>query len=312
MYRTWTYAWWRPVLGLVLLAVGMLVVLPLVMLPVLVVGVLLEGGSEGFVDALAAAASFEKLTPSGLLYLNLTLASLILWTWGLIRVLHQMRPRWLSSVTPKLRWKFLLACFGLSVVALLASLVASLAVPVSEDMPDVAGGPNALTGTTVALAIIVLFTTPLQAIGEEYAFRGYLLQAVGSLLRNKWIALVLSALVFALVHGVQNFPLFFDRFMFGLIAGWLVIRTGGLEAGIGLHVLNNYLALGLALFFGDVDQTLQVSEISWWNIPVTLTEALVYAALVLWVAKRMNVQRRTAPPVSPAPVAEPPAAFVTR
>jgi membrane protease YdiL (CAAX protease family) len=295
MFRTWNYAWWRPVVGIVLLAAGMLVILPLLALPVLVVGVLVEGtGDQDFLEAFFNAGTFQQLTPAGLLYLNVALGSLILWTWGLIRFLHQMRPRWLSSVVPKLRWKFLFICVGLSVVALVAQFVVGLLVPL--DVDSELGGVNAFTGTTLALAVIVLLTTPFQAIGEEYAFRGYLLQAVGSLSQRRWVALLVTSLLFALAHGFQNFPLFFDRFMFGVIAGWLVIRTGGLEAAIGLHVLNNYLAFGIALTFGDITETLNVSEVSWWNIPVTLTQSLVYAGLVAWVAGRMRLQTRTRPP----------------
>ena len=68
------------------------------------------------------------------------------------------------------------------------------------------------------------------------------MQAIGSFLgfssdrwvqlMAKWTALLVTSGLFALAHGVQNFPLFFDRFMFGMIAGWLIIHTGGLEAGI--------------------------------------------------------------------------------
>ena len=47
---------------------------------------------------------------------------------------------------------------------------------------------------------------------------------------RRWAALLVTSTLFAMAHGLQNFPLFFDRFMFGFIAGWLVIRTGGLEA----------------------------------------------------------------------------------
>jgi membrane protease YdiL (CAAX protease family) len=295
MHRTWTYRWWRPVLGILLLGLGMIVVVPLLMLPVLVVGIFIEGGEQDFWDAFLSAGTFEALTPSGLLYLNLTLGGLILWTWALIRVLHQMRPRWLSSVVPKLRWRFLLLCLGLAFVALLAQFVVGLLVPVSAN-PELVPSPEPWTGTTVALALVILLTTPLQAAGEEYAFRGYLLQAVGSLSGRRWVALVVTATLFAMAHGFQNPPLFFDRFMFGLIAGWLVIRTGGLEAAIALHVLNNYLAFGLALAFGDIDKTLNVSEISWWNVPVTLTQAVVYAGLVTWAAGRSGMQRRTRPP----------------
>ncbi len=301
--RTWTYAWWRPVVGILLLALGMIIILPLVMLPILVVGVLVQGGEQDFLDAFLQAGTLEKLTPAGLLYLNLTLASLVLWTWGLVRWLHNLRPRWLASVMPKLRWKFLFICLGLSVVALIAQLIVSLVVP-TDQAPD-SIQVNSITGTTIALGLIVLLTTPLQAAGEEYAFRGYLMQAMGSLTRRRWPAILVSAFLFACAHGLQNPPLFFDRFMFGLIAAWLVIKTGGLEAGIALHVLNNFLAFGLAIALGDISETLNTTEISWWNIPVTLTQSLVYVALVLWVGRRMGLQTATRPPLT-APPATPP------
>ena len=82
-------------------------------------------------------------------------------------------------------------------------------------------------------------------------------------------ALLITSVLFALAHGVQNFPLFFDRFAFGLIAGLLVILVGGLEAGIALHILNNLLAFGVAIAFDQLDSTLTVSEASWWQLPVT-------------------------------------------
>jgi hypothetical protein len=117
--------------------------------------------------------------------------------------------------------------------------------------------------------------------------------------------LLATSTLFAVAHGVQNFPLFFDRFMFGFIAGWLVIRTGGLEAGIAMHILNNFLAFGYALTFSDLSSTLNVSEVGWENIPLTLTQAGTYAALVIFVARKMDVQRRTAPPADLLPPAAP-------
>ena len=83
------------------------------------------------------------------------------------------------------------------------------------------------------------------------------------------IALVITSGLFALAHGAQNFPLFFDRFAFGLMAGLVVILVGGLEAGIALHILNNLLAFGIAIFFGDLEGALTISEVSWWQLPVT-------------------------------------------
>jgi uncharacterized protein len=259
-----------------------------------------DAGLDGYVDALTRALDLTELSPSALLWLNLSLGGLILWTWLLIRVLHNLRPRWLTSVMPKMRWRFFWACMGISVVALVAQVALSMLLPAAGD-PSLGEGVNPVTGQTLALLIVVVLTTPLQAAGEEYAFRGYLLQAVGALTKRAWIALTVTSLLFALAHGVQNFPLFFDRFMFGFIAGWLVIRTGGLEAGIALHVLNNLLAFGLGILLGDVGEMINVSEISWWNIPVTVTQSLLYVVLVLLVARRMNVQRLSRPPVEEEP-----------
>jgi len=295
MLRTWTYEWWKPVVGIVLAMTGMLVVAPVALLPVLAAGVALQSGPfwQNFVDA----ATLKAVTPAALFYLNLVLASMIPLTWFIMRVLHRMRPRWLASVVPRMRWRFFFVCLGLAVIALLAQILAGTVVPSSSGDGDLAGKLNDFTAGTAAVALVVLLTTPLQAAGEEYLFRGYLLQAIGSLFRNRWVAIVATATLFAVAHGAQNIPLFFDRFAFGLIAGWLVTRTGGLEAGIALHILNNFLAFGLALSFGDLTKTLTVSQVSWWNIVLTLTQSVVYTALVLLVARKMGLQTTTRPPV---------------
>ena len=170
-----------------------------------------------------------------------------------MRVVHRMRPRWLASVRAR-------ACGGGSSSSASGSRwsrwsprsLVGLLLPGAATTSST-GTLNDFTGGTALIAVVVLLTTPLQAAGEEYVFRGYLLQAFGSLVRatggwRSWSPPRCSRSRTAL----QNFPLFFDRFVFGLIAGWLVIRTGGLEAGIALHILNNFLAFGLALAFGDI------------------------------------------------------------
>lgn len=314
MLRNWNYRWWKPLAGLGLLLVLALAVQVLVAGAIFALAALQPGA---FSDNLAEFNGLEQISPSFLLLLNLSLGAMILVTWVVMRVMHQMRPRWLTSVAPRMRWRFFGACVGLSVVALIAQTAVGLVLP--GDELDVAVEVNDFTTTTAVLALVVLLTTPLQAAGEEYFFRGYVLQALGSLLgfspdrwvqlMAKWTALVVTSLLFALAHGVQNFPLFFDRFAFGMIAGWLVIRTGGLEAGIAIHILNNFLAFGLALTVGDLGESLNVSEISWWNILVTLTQAVVYAALVVWAARRMGIRSTTDRPVLEA--AEVPAAALT-
>lgn len=308
MLRTWTYRWWKPLIGLAVLLGGFLVTQVLAAAAIIVLAVTRSGD---MFENLTSLSNLENIGPSFLLILNLSLGSMILVSWLAIRVAHRMRPRWLTSVAPKMRWGFFWACVGVSVIALAAQLMVSTVLPAGGDA-SLNPTLNDFTAKTVGLAIIVLFTTPFQAAGEEYLFRGYLMQAAGSLLKfnttraaelvSKWGAILLTSLLFAAAHGAQNFPLFFDRFSFGFIAGWLIIRTGGLEAGIAMHILNNFFALGAALLFGDIGSSLSVSEASWWNIPITVTQAGVYAVLTVLLANRMGIQSHTRPP------AEPPAA----
>ena len=312
MLRTWTFDWWRPAVGLVSLPLAMFIVAPLLLFPMLAVTVALDHDGS-YATALENAATLDPVTWQGLLYLNLSLAALVPATWGIIRVLHGMRPRWLMSVKPGIRWRFFFACLGLSVVAILSQLVVGSFLP--GDPNDLEHAANTITGTLVAMAVVVALTTPLQAIGEEYVFRGYLLQAVGSLASRLgevldarpevsrrigvWSAILVSGALFGLAHGVQNAPLYADRFAFGVMAAYLVYRTGGLEAGIALHIWNNLAAFGFALFLGDIDETLNVTEVSWTNLPLTITQNGVYLLLVLYVARRMRITSRTTPPVLP-------------
>jgi membrane protease YdiL (CAAX protease family) len=293
MLRTWTYVWWRPVVGILMLVAGVIVA-QFAVLPVVSIAVALDHHGS-FNDALQKVLQPDTVTWQSMLYLNLTLAVIVPVTWVVVRVVHRMRPRWLMSVKPGIRWRFFWACFGLSVVAILAQIIVGALLP--SDPNDLGASANDITSKVIALAVVILLTTPLQAMGEEYGFRGYLMQAFGALTRRPWIAVVVSAALFALAHGIQNAPLFLDRFAFGLMAGYLVFRTGGLEAGIAMHIWNNLVAFGFALLIGNIDDSLNVTEISWWNIPLTIIQNGLYLVLVLLVARRMGISNTTSPPV---------------
>ena len=79
-----------------------------------------------------------------------------------------------------------------------------------------------------------------------------------------------------------------------------MIRTGGLEAAIAMHVLNNFLAYGLALSFGDMTESLNATgPTSPWTIVGTLAQSLVYLGLATWVAEAMGLSA-AGPPVGGA------------
>lgn len=291
------HGWWRALVGVLLSVLGMFLLLPLVVLLGFVAYFLLTGG--GVADRTLSLVDTTDVTPVGLAYLNLTLAGIIPVVWFVTRVLHGLRPGWLSSVRPRIRWGWFAISLGLSVVALVATLVVSALLPAQADGATVSTDLNSFTSTTRDFLLVVLLLTPLQAAGEEYLFRGYLTQALGGVFANPRVAVVVAVLVpsllFALAHGAQDAPIFFDRFAFGLVAGVLTIATGGLEAAIAMHVLNNFLAFGLALSFGDMSSALNPTGGTWLSIPVTLTQSVTYTALAIWVAHAAGVATRTTP-----------------
>ncbi|NHA01841.1 CPBP family intramembrane metalloprotease [Nocardioides sp. W3-2-3] len=216
-------------------------------------------------------------------------------------LVHRLAPGWVVSVAGRLRWRWLLVCAGLAAVALGLTVLVSAVLPdQGAGSLDTSGGLNPWSSALRDFVLVVVLLTPLQAAGEEFVFRGYLAQACGGITArfgprvSGAIAVVVPAVLFGLAHGLgQNLPVFLDRFAFGLVAGVLVLVTGGLEAGIAMHVLNNFVAFGLALAFGDMTEALTPGDGTWWAIPVTLTQSLSYLALVSWAARRGRVERRT-------------------
>ena len=90
--------------------------------------------------------------PLSLAYLKLVLATAIPVAWFVIRVFHGLRPRWLSSVVPRMRWTFLLVCFGLSFVALFVTiLLVGPAAGSGHRRRDEPAGSNDFTSTTARL-----------------------------------------------------------------------------------------------------------------------------------------------------------------
>ena len=304
--------WWRALIGIACLAAGMMLVSPFVMLVPFLVYFLATGQDIG--SAIPALFDTSDPTPAVLAYVNLSLAGLIPLTWVIVRWLHGLRPRWLSSIRPRLRWGYLFACFGLSFIALIATVFVAALLPSAGAGAEVSGELNEFTPEIRDFLLVVLLLTPLQAAAEEYAFRGYLLQSFGGIfgdladavrapfLRHPGFAVLVTSALFAFAHGAgQDAPIFFDRFAFGVVAGTLVIVTGGLEAGIAMHVLNNWFAFGIALAYGDMGSALNPTGGSWWSLPVTLTQSLVYLALAWWVARLMGLSRRTDPSVLAGP-----------
>ncbi|WP_020532175.1 CPBP family intramembrane glutamic endopeptidase [Flexithrix dorotheae] len=111
------------------------------------------------------------------------------------------------------------------------------------------------------MVLISLVFIPIQAGFEELIFRGYLLQGFNLIANNKWVAMVLSTLLFAAVHAsnpeVKAFGEFFamGQYLFmGLLFGYVTIKDKGLEIAWGAHAANN---ICLSLFITNESFSLQ-------------------------------------------------------
>ncbi len=243
---------------------------------------LVRGMPQTFAEYRTASLHFENI--EGLVASHLAIASLIVLTMVVVRRVHHVHPRWLCSVQPGFRWRYAFASGLVAVVGLNGVYWISRFGNLPVWDPD-----ENLGWWLLAIAL----TAPLQAAGEEFLFRGYLLQAAGAVGRSPWLAVAVSAVVFTGLHGTQNVPLMVDRLGFGLLAGALVIFTGGLEAAIAAHVVNNVFAFSYAAAFGGVGNVRGLQESTWattsWNL---LAYGLV--AVGAWlVGRRMKVATRT-------------------
>ena len=76
-------------------------------------------------------------------------------------------------------------------------------------------------------------------IMEEICFRGLILDGLLKTRCRPWLAILISALLFALLHGLgANFV---TALLFGILVGWLYWRTGSIIPGIIIHITNNSL-----------------------------------------------------------------------
>jgi len=105
---------------------------------------------------------------------------------------------------------------------------------------------NNKTTSLITLSIISLLLIPFQATFEEVVFRGYLMQGFAALLRNRWFPLIMTSILFGLMHAlnpeVKEFGFFTmipQYILFGLIFGIITILDDGIEASMGAHTANN-------------------------------------------------------------------------
>ncbi|MDR7327942.1 MULTISPECIES: CPBP family intramembrane glutamic endopeptidase [Catenuloplanes] len=277
--RTARHRWWRPLAGTLLVAVGALVA---------ALGPYVVAGFVGL-GLGAPRDEFGWPTLGDEAELAVGLAGL-----GLVIPVVLLAARWVqrrpagtvSSVAGRLRWRWLGRCVLLAVPAVGLMYGVLLLLPASgAEAFTWVGWPRFALG-----AVVVVLLTPFQAAGEEYLFRGWLLQAFGSWTRSPWPGIAVSSVAFGLLHGYGTPWGMADLVFFGVVTSVLTIRTGGLEAAIVLHAVGNVAALLVAAAAGAlaVDET--ATDAGALLAAVDMVMVTVYAAAVLWQARRARLR----------------------
>jgi membrane protease YdiL (CAAX protease family) len=128
-------------------------------------------------------------------------------------------------------------------------------------------------------------------IGEEVLFRGYGLARIRELGGDQR-ALVLTSLVFALVHGSwSKLP---AALLTGLFLGWIVLRSGSLWPALLAHFMNNGLGYLLDRLHGV--NLIDPDHASWtWLLATGAAGAMIL--IFLWLPQvRRRISELNAPP----------------
>ena len=230
-YRAPAFRWWKPVVALVAFAVGWFLASLVAVLVALVWDTTLSGAQFD-------PGKLNLNTPAMFAANNVSLAACIPIALLVSWLVYRQRPGFLSSIAGRFRW----GLFGhfLLIVAPLMLIWMAIQTSISGGLSGLAWGPNSLF-----LLVTILVTTPLQAAGEEYANRGLIARSVGSWFSNRWVALVAATLVngvvFTLLHAAAEPWLNAYYFTVAVTFTLLTWRTGGLEAAIVMHIVNNLL-----------------------------------------------------------------------
>ena len=245
--------WFTPVLEGLLIAGIYFVLLLMVSFALLAFAVMLRVPYDYLTDLQRIYANVFK-TPLVFIALLITIIPVIPAIF-IARLITNFKPLGLiHSIAGRMRWSYLSVFLGFGFLIFGLYNVGNLVLDGSLTTQNSVHPLN--SGMFWLYIVLILLIVPFQCYAEELLFRGYLMQTVGRWLKNPAWAIIIPAPIFMVLHGYGLWGLLSVLTM-ALIAGFLCWYTGGLEAGIGLHIANNvsifiFGLLGLEDPFGAV------------------------------------------------------------
>tara|TARA_R110002073_G_scaffold72537_1_gene177479 strand:- start:473531 stop:474496 length:966 start_codon:yes stop_codon:yes gene_type:complete len=212
-------------------------------IPLIAVAFSKTANSSEFMEA--AKSNFVELGIDSNFYLFLLLFTLIMGLVGLligIQFIHARLVKTVVTSRKSIDWSRVIYAFsvwfGISVLFLVIGSFLG-----NEDLVW-----NFKPLPFTILVLVSFLFIPLQTSFEELLFRGYLMQGLGVLAKNRWFPLLVTSTVFGLLHGAnpEVAKLGYGIMVFyigtGLLYGITTLMDEGTEIALGLHAANNIVA----------------------------------------------------------------------
>jgi uncharacterized protein len=233
---------------------------------------------------------FSNLTPNITLFLVLLpFAAVIPFVYLVVTRIHERS--FISMVTARKRLDYKRILFSF----LLWGTVSALMLIFDYWMNPEDYIRNFKPLTFLILFLISVVMIPLQTTLEELIFRGYLMQGFAVLFKNRWLPLVLTSLLFGLLHlwnpevDKLGIHLIWYYIGTGLFLGVITLMDEGMELALGFHAANNLVTALLVTASWTAFQTesllIDNSEPSL-GIELVVTLAVIYPLLALIFAKK--------------------------
>jgi hypothetical protein len=244
---------WLYVLTMVLVFLGIQVAsIPLIIAAYITVDYDMARFLEG------AESSFMDIGMDSNLYLSLmifTFSVAILVLFLCLKYFHKKKFTSIITSRKKIDWKRVLYAF--SVWGLISVVFIFIGIFLS---PEDYTWNFKLIPFGILLLVSFLFL-PFQTSAEELVFRGYLMQGFAILAKNRWLPLLMTSVIFGLLHGMnpEVEKLGYITMVFyigtGLLFGIITLMDEGIELALGLHASNNIVAAFLVSTDWTVFQT---------------------------------------------------------
>ena len=230
------HEWWRYLVGLIIIVIA--VIIGQIPFTAAVMIKAFKNGDNIF--------QLDEQNMMSLLEPNLNLFLMLLsFAIGLVGVfmvakyLHQQSLIQLTTSRPKIDWKRFWFIF------ILWGIISSSFVLIDYFTSPEDYIINFQLVPFIILCVIAILFVPLQTSFEEYLFRGYLMQGIGVILKNKWAPLLLTSFTFGMLHianpevdklGNMIMVYYIGT---GLFLGIMTLMDEGLELSLGFHAANN-------------------------------------------------------------------------